>query len=137
MSKYKLKASHSIWCFLFISFFAIAGSGCTPAPAEQKYEVVIPEELNVDGATWKKHEWTEQITKRVTNYLRKTPYLADNPNFTGQQVCYSDGSGKDRCYWVQAAGDSSQWIMIEFRGSKGSQLVEGIGEPFGQMRERK
>lgn len=108
----------------------ISSAGCGRAPVAVPQSISFPAELTIDGQQWTKKEWAEAETKRVDAYFKRSPYLADNPGFSGQQVCYANNTGKERCYWVSATDVAANWLMIEFEGSKASPLVEGTGSPF-------
>lgn len=131
----KRLAIRSIVVMLFC-FVLCLGTGCRPKPAVQSLEVVIPDNLTIEGARWHKEEWSESVQRRVDAYFKASPFLAENPSFSGRQVCYANESGRERCYWVLAADDSSQWIMIEFDGTKGSEPIEGVGQPFLEMKKK-
>lgn len=118
------------WFVLFGLAMVVFSGGCGNAPVAVPQEVSFPAELTIDGSQWKKKEWTDAETKRVDAYFKKSPYLADNPGFSGKEVCYTNDAGKERCYWVLATDGSTQWIMIEFDGAKGSPPTEGTGAPF-------
>lgn len=103
--------------------------GCDqPLPASS-FTITQPETIEVDGEQWKKEEWGGKIEAKLDKHFRKTPQLAENPALNGDAVCYSSGS-KQRVYWLSSIEGACQWAMIEFKGSRGSQLTEGSGAPF-------
>ncbi|MEM8734852.1 MAG: hypothetical protein AAGG44_11545 [Planctomycetota bacterium] len=106
--------------------------GCGGAGQQSTVSVVQPESFEMDGAQWTKVEWTTQIDKKVAKHFRKAADVADNPVLSGDQACYSNGT-KQRVFWLNTLDGSCQWAMIEFKGSRGGELVEGTGAPFSQV----
>ncbi len=111
---------------------AVALTGCRPQAPTGKFSVVQPDTIQVDGTEWTKVEWTPKIDSKVARHFSKTPEVADNPSLSGQSVCYTNGS-TERVYWLLPVDDTCQWAMVEFKGSRGSELVEGSGAPFLQL----
>ncbi len=111
--------------------FAIAAvvAGCNQPIPHGSFSVVTPETIQVDGGEWTRVEWSKQIDTKVANHFRRAPQLADNPSLSGDAVCYSNAS-KQRVYWLSPVDDTCQWAMVEFKGSRGGELVEGSGAPF-------
>ena len=118
------------WLTIASAIIAFCSCGCGQVTVPVPQEIRFSEQLEIDGQQWTKKVWGESETTRVDAYFKKAPYLADNSGFNGQQVCYANGSGKERCYWVSATDAATHWLMIEFDGSIASQLVEGTGAPF-------
>lgn len=102
--------------------------GCQSATSEQ--EVVLPDTISSGGETWRLDDRSAEEDERVIAYFERNPGLADHPGFAGEEVCYADGNGNHRYYWVSTIGESRQWILLEYRGSRAGELVEGKGAPF-------
>lgn len=110
--------------------------GCGPRPVTQMHEVVLPDSFEADGTSWTRQPWSDKHDKSLDSFFKKQMYLAENPAFQGERVCYEDNSGTHRCYWVTAVGDSSRWILLEFHGTKFQPAVEGQGAPFDQLQRK-
>ncbi len=119
-----INALHSL-CLLVV--FVTLG-GCDSATSSQ--EIVVPDTIRSNGELWRLEERSADEDQRVLAYFRKNPDLVDHPGFAGEEVCYADEHGNHRYYWVSAVGDSRQWILLEYRGSRAGELVEGEGDPF-------
>ena len=118
----------NIWhCLCLLVVFVTLG-GCESATSSQ--EIVLPDTIHSDDELWRLEERSADEDQRVLAYFRKNPDLVDHPGFAGEEVCYTDGHGNHRYYWVSPVGDSRQWILLEYSGSRAGDLVEGKGAPF-------
>lgn len=108
-------------------------SGCQAMTSTSSYDPVIPDTFTVDGTEWTRQPWTDVQDRRLANFFRQHASLADNPGFSGDPLCYSERRGAVRYYWVRTLGDECRWAMLEFRGSKAGELVEGSGAPFQEV----
>lgn len=106
--------------------------GCSSEQAGSSFKVIQPETLEIDGDEWTKVEWGKKMDSKVARHFSRQPLLADNPLLSGEPVCYTDGS-KERIYWLSTIEESCQWAMVEFKGSRGGDLVEGQGAPFLEL----
>ena len=122
--------SHARWSLLLTLALSLALCGCRPVELPQPTEIVFPDEITISAQKWKKKTWGQQQDKRVAAFFSKRDYLADNPAFAGQRVCYVDERGQERCYWVTPGDGTNQWLYIEFKGNRALEPVEGVGEPF-------
>ena len=120
-------------CLLAAGLLCFTLTGCGGGADTAQYTVVQPETLSLDGSEWKKVAWSTSLDSTLSKHFRKAPELTENPSLNGETVCYTSGS-KKRVYWLSSAGDTCQWAMVEFNGSRGSELVEGVGEPFLQLK---
>lgn len=114
------------------SLIAISLAGCGSEAVATSFKVLQPETLLIDGAEWSKVDWSKKMDFKVAKHFGKSPILADNPLLAGETVCYTNGS-VERVYWLSTIEASCQWAMIEFKGSRGGDLVEGRGEPFVEL----
>ncbi|MEM7559907.1 MAG: hypothetical protein AAF394_12375, partial [Planctomycetota bacterium] len=71
------------------------------------------------------------MDQRLAGLFRRSPMLIDNPSIAGAPVCYANGSTQ-RVYWLSQLDNSCHWAMIEFKGGRGGDLIEGNGAPFMQ-----
>lgn len=123
----RLCIAASLVCLLF---------GCQAAELTQFLEVDFPDTITIERQLWKKKTWGQEQDKRVATYFSRREYLADNPAFSGQRVCYADARGYERCYWVTPGENSNQWLFIEFKGARAVGFLEGEGEPFENLQPR-
>lgn len=105
-----------------------ASAGCSQAPPSD-ISFVHPPTIQVDGGQWTKVEWSDEIDAKVAYHFRKSPELFEDPSLSGDAVCYANGA-KQRVYWLSPVDDACHWTMVEFKGTRGGELVEGVGAPF-------
>lgn len=116
-----------------ITLLILGVLGCGPMPVTQTRQVVLPESFDEEGNTWIRQEWSDHHEQHLAAFFNKQVHLAENPEFRGEKVCYENASGQHRCYFITAVGDTSRWIMVEFRGRNFKPVVEGGGAPFDQL----
>ncbi|WP_145075902.1 hypothetical protein [Aureliella helgolandensis] len=95
-------------------------------------EVIQPDAIQADGSEWVKQTWDKKHDAQLARYFRRAADVADNPALQVTPVCYSSGS-RQRVYWLSPMKDTCRWAMVEFKGTRGDEMVEGIGAPFDEL----
>ena len=108
----------------------LATLGCSGSPQATTYRFNPPAEISHDGKVWRQRAWSDDVDKRLQAYFRQNPLAADNPGFAGEAILYVDDGGTERCYWLTPVEGACQWLLVEFRGSRGGAVVVGAGAPF-------
>lgn len=104
--------------------------GCGESYQASSHQAIIPESISIDGETWTQKPWTDAEDKKLAAYFLRNPSLAENPGLSGTRVFYKGVGGTDRFYWVSTVGDQCQWILLEFKGARAGEPIEGTGPPF-------
>lgn len=104
--------------------------GCGESNQEISHQIITPDSISIDGGTWTLKPWTDAEDKKLATYFLRNPSLAENPGFSGTRVFYKGVGGTDRFYWVSTVGDQCQWILLEFKGARAGDPIEGTGPPF-------
>lgn len=104
--------------------------GCAPNTQGKPLQIVAADSI-VDGdRSWKLENWSEAADQKIAAYFIRNQSLAENPSFSGQKFLYEDSKGGSRYYWANAVGEQCLWIMLEFKGTRASDPIEGSGQPF-------
>ena len=106
--------------------------GCSRSVPVPSVEVIQPDAIQVDGSEWVKQPWDKKHDAQLAQYFRRAADVADNPALQVTPVCYSSGS-RQRVYWLSPMENTCRWAMVEFKGSRGGEMVEGIGAPFDEL----
>lgn len=110
--------------------------GCSrreqPAPPPSG-ELVFPDTFSQDGTSWTKQpELTADDARRLSEYFRRHPSVAENSLVSGTPVVYAAGRNSRRFYWSAAAIEGVEWLCIEL-GRGPARLLDGWGDPFGDV----
>lgn len=124
------RLSTTIRCVCLLAA-ALSLVGCRESGSAEELVIVRPEKIEADGTAWEKQAWNKQMDQKLAGLFRRSPMLIDNPSISGDPVCYANGSTQ-RVYWLSQLDDSCHWAMVEFKGSRGGDLIEGNGDPFMQ-----